>query len=98
MKQQPALMARIYLNSKEKLTPLIKLLQENHKISGFTIQRGIYGMGTTEIQSDLYAYLSLNLPITLEFFDTPDKVKAVINELAEDFSHITTWDVNVIKP
>ena len=28
----------------------------------------------------------------------PDKVKAVINVLAEDFSHITTWDVNVIKP
>ena len=31
-------------------------------------------------------------------FDTPDKVKAVIKELAKDFSHITTWDINVIKP
>ena len=87
-----------YLNSKQKLDPLIKLLQEDHKISGFTLQRGLYGMGTTGVESDLYADLSLNLPVTLEFFDTADKVNAVIKELSVNFNHITTWEIDIIMP
>ncbi len=99
MKTQPITMVRIYLTEGEhQLQPLIKLLHDEEKMWGVTAFRGIAGFGKTgKMHSSSLMDISLDLPLVLEFFDRPDKVERVLEDLniLVGPGHIVTWSANV---
>lgn len=51
---------------------------------GATIVRGVQGFSLDGIMHDASLLdLSLDLPLILEFFDTPERVEAILNRLEE---------------
>ncbi len=99
MNHKPVTMVRIYLTEGEaQLKTLMKRLHDWEKVSGVTVFRGISGFGESGIIHDSgLVDLSLNLPIVVEFFDAPDKTRAILEHLNEFIKpgHIVTWEAQV---
>lgn len=95
MATQTVTVARIYLREGEHLlAKLIKLLHDEEKVSGVTILRGIGGFGPDgQIHAASLIDLSLDLPLIVEFYDAPDRVDAILQDLERHLglSHIVTW-------
>jgi PII-like signaling protein len=92
------IMVRVYLTeSQHKARDLLKLLHDAG-LSGATLMRGVSGFGHTGHwhQAD-WSDLVGDLPLILEFVDTPQKIDAVLPKLLEqtDPSHVVTWPVQV---
>lgn len=94
-------MVRIYLTEGERqLNSLIKQLRDWEKIRGVTVFRGIAGYGDSGVIHGVGIMdLSLDLPIVVEFYDTPDKVEAIIEHLDNSIKpgHMVTWLANINK-
>ncbi len=92
-------MVRIYLSEEEaQLSTLMKRLHDWEKLRGVTVFRGISGFGESgNIQTASLVDLSLDLPIVVEFFDTPEKIEGVISHLGSLIKpgHMVWWQVNV---
>ncbi len=90
---------RIYLTEGEgQLKGLIKRLHDWEKLRGLTVFRGISGYGDSgEIHSSSLLDLSLNLPLVVEFFDTPEKIAETIEHLSGHIKrgHMVTWNAKV---
>lgn len=88
-------MVRVYLTEGEaQLKNLIKQLHDWDKIKGVTVFRGITGYGDSgEIHGSSLMDLSLNLPVVVEFFDSPEKVEKIIEHLNTFIKagHIVSW-------
>jgi len=93
------LMARVYLTeAKAHLESLIERLNDEHKVHGVTVFRGIAGFGKSgHIHSSSLLDMSLDLPVVVEFFDEPSKVQALVDELYQmvGSGHIVTWPANL---
>lgn len=93
------LMVRVYLTEAEThLESLLKRLNDEGKVRGVTVFRGIAGFGKSgEIHSSSLLDMSLNLPVVVEFFDEPDKAQAIIDELYKKVGpgHITSWSAQL---
>ena len=91
---------RIYLTEAEaKLKPIIKHLHDSEKVRGVTVFRGISGFGTSgKMHSSDLLDMSLDLPVIIEFFDEPDKVKLILGHLQNmvDPGHIVSWNANLM--
>lgn len=90
---------RIYLTEAEhKLKPLLNYLHDTAKVRGVTVFRGISGFGASgELHESALLDLSLDLPITIEFFDTPSRIQAMmktLNTLVEP-GHLISWPIEV---
>lgn len=100
MKNLEVTMVRVYLTEGEsKLNPLIKRLHDWEKVRGVTVFRGISGFGGSgQMHSSSLLDMSLDLPIVIEFFDTPDKVETILSHLATmvDPGHIVHWRANLL--
>ena len=74
---------RIYLTEGEGcMKGLLKRLHDEEKVRGVTVFRGISGFGKSgEMHSSSLLDLSLDLPVVIEFYDEPGKVKAIIDHL-----------------
>ena len=86
--------ARIYITENSNLlNPAIKYLQAE-KIHGFSVFRAISGHGESGTQTSSLVDLSLNLPLVIEFFDTPKKVDAALKHLNTIIkpAHIISWE------
>ncbi len=87
-------MVRIYLTEGEH--HLQRLMQElPHNVRGATVFRGVSGFGHSgKIHSEQWLDLSFDLPLVVEFFDTPEQVAQVLVELRKwlEYDHIVTWD------
>ena len=83
MATQNVTVARIYLREGEHLlAKLIKLLHDEEKVSGVTVLRGIEGFGPNgQIHVASLVDLSLDLPLIVEFYDTPDRVESILQDL-----------------
>ena len=83
MKQHAVSMVRIYLSAAEgRLHHILDYLHDEADVSGWTVYRGISGYGQSgKVRTSSLAYLSLDLPITVEFFERPDKASAIIEHL-----------------
>ena len=83
MKRSEVTMVRIYLTEGEgQLSSLLKRLKDWEKLRGVTVFRGISGYGDSGvIHGSKMVDLSLDLPIVVEFFDTPDKVEEILEHL-----------------
>ena len=99
MKHSDVTVVRIYLTEGEKLmkTLLVKLHDEE-KVRGVTVFRGISGFGRSGVvHSAALLDLSLDLPVVIEFFDAPDKVRRIQSHLKELLppGHVVSWSAQV---
>lgn len=86
---------RIYLHEGQKhLQGLLSYLHDDSKVRGVTVFRGISGFGRSgKYHSSTLIDMSLDLPVVIEFFDTPDRVENMLehlNTLVEP-GHIVYW-------
>jgi len=89
------IMVRVYLTETEKkLNSLLKYLHDEAHLRGVTVLRGISGFGKSgKIHTAHLIDLSLDLPVIIEFFDTPDKINPLLihlNNLIEP-DHLVHW-------
>ena len=99
MKEVQVTMVRIYLHeAKSHMKELLQYLHDEIKVRGVTVFRGITGFGNSgQYHSSTLMDVSLDLPIVIEFFDEPDKVSSIIEELNNRVKagHIAWWPATV---
>ena len=90
---------RIYLTEGEaQLNNLLKRLHDWEHLRGVTVFRGIAGFGEDgKLHTGKLMDLSLNLPLVVEFFDSPDKVAQTMERLAVEIKpgHMMSWNAQV---
>ena len=90
---------RVYLTEADKtLEPLVKRLHDQEKVRGVTIFRAVSGFGGSGIMHTASLVdLSLDLPVTVEFFDRPEKVAAILEHVSDlvDAGHIVRWQAEM---
>jgi hypothetical protein len=96
------IMVRIYLTEAEgKLGSLLKYLHDDGQVRGVTVMRGITGFGQSgRIHAANLVELSLDLPLVVEFFDTSEKVTAILPKLYSliEPNHIVYWAAQAAEP
>jgi hypothetical protein len=99
MKHSDVTVVRVYLTESEKqLKTLLAKLHDNEKVRGVTVFRGISGFGRSgAVHSSSLLDLSLDLPVVIEFFDAPDKVRRILNHLKDLLppGHVVSWSAHV---
>jgi uncharacterized protein len=90
---------RIYLTEGEKLLKtLLAKLHDEEKVRGVTVFRGISGFGRSGVvHSSTLLDLSLDLPVVIEFFDDPGKVRRILGHLKGllPAGHVLSWPAQV---
>ncbi|QXP84242.1 DUF190 domain-containing protein [Methylococcus sp. ANG] len=90
---------RIYLREGEHvMRELVKHLQVTHEIAGLTVFQGTAGIGSDgKLRTASLVDLSLDLPLVVEFFDTPERVEAALADVVEKYQlrHVVTWPAKV---
>jgi uncharacterized protein len=91
---------RIYLSEsdhgrrKTLMQEILNILHDQHKVRGVTVFRGIAGIGDTgEVHASDMLRILVDLPLVIEFFDTPEVVTAVLALLASltPAGHTISW-------
>ena len=92
--------ARIYIRDGDHadgldvMKQIFALLQDQHKIQGVTVFRGVAGFGVHgEIHAADLLRMTARLPLVIEFFDTPEAVAAALAALRGLVppEHIVKW-------
>ena len=90
---------RVYLTEgKHQLDTLMTALHDEHKVMGVTAFRGIAGFGQSgKMHSSSLLDMSLDLPVVLEFFDTPEKIRTIVSEIEKNLNpgHLITWSAQM---
>ena len=98
MKNKAVTMVRIYLTEGDgQLHELMTLLHDWEQLKGATVFRGISGFGDSgKILGAELMDLSLNMPVVVEFFDSPEKIEKIIDDLSRFLKpeHIVSWPAN----
>ncbi len=99
MKQTEVLVVRLYLNEgKAQLEKLLKTLHDQEKVKGVSVFRGIAGFGDSgEIHTSKFIDLGMELPLVVEFFDSPGKVTSIIEHIDKTIKpgHMLSWSAFV---
>lgn len=99
MKHSDVTVVRIYLTEGEGLAKtLLAKLHDEEKVRGVTVFRGVSGFGRSGVMhSSTLLDLSLDLPVVIEFFDTPDRVRHVLSNLKAQLpsGHVLSWPAQV---
>jgi PII-like signaling protein len=100
MKTIEVTMVRIYLSESEAhLDTLLQRLHDWEKVRGVTVFRGISGYGKSgKLHTASLIDITMDLPLVVEFFDTPDKVAAILEHLDSIFEpeHVVTWTASML--
>lgn len=100
-------LVRVYLSEGDHgrrrtlLDEIFSLLHDRHQVRGVTVFRGIAGFGSGgEVHSADLLRLTANLPLVIEFFDTPPVVEAAIQALngLVPNEHLVMWKANCWSP
>ena len=77
--------ARIYCTEAEhKVEKILKILHDEHRVAGVTAFRGIAGFGRSgHMHTASLIDVSLDLPVVIECFDTPERIDAVYRRLQD---------------
>ena len=93
--------ARIYISEVDKtdhhnlMNEIVKRLQNEHKVHGVTVFRGIAGFGAHgRVHSADLLRLHVDLPLVIEFFDRPETVEEALQWISTLVrpGHIIVWD------
>lgn len=87
-------MVRVFLSEKGgEPEKLIKRLHDEWKVHGVTVYRGVAGFGHSgRMHTTRILDVSHDLPITIEFYDAPEKVDEVLSQLDHiKPGHLVTW-------
>ena len=99
LKSTSVTMVRIYITESAKLlTTIMNYLHKEAKVRGVSVFRAISGFGDSGEHHAALMDLSLNLPLTVEFFDSPEKIKVALDHLGTLVrpEHIVFWDVQAL--
>ena len=95
MRHSDVTVVRIYLTEGEKrFRELLARLHDEEKVRGVTVFRGISGFGRSGVMhSSTLLDLSLDQPVVIEFFDSPDKVRRILSHLKDQLpaGHVLSW-------
>ena len=99
MKMQEMTVVRLYFNEEEhRLQKLVRYLHDEAQVRGVTVYRAIEGFDETgKIHGSGLIDLSLDLPLVVECFDTPEKMTEVmihLNEMIEP-GHMLSWSAQL---
>jgi PII-like signaling protein len=90
---------RIYLTEADgKLEALLRTLHDEAKVRGVTVFRAISGFGRNGVMhSSSLLDLTLDLPVTVEFFDRPERIAAILEKVDSRFApgHIVRWQAEM---
>lgn len=90
---------RIYLTEGEHLLKtLLKRLHDEEQVRGVTVFRGISGFGKSgKMHASTLLDLSLDLPLVIEFFDLPERVEHILDDLRDliEPGHAITWSARM---
>lgn len=93
---------RVYLSEHEgTVERALRCLHDECPVRGVTVFRGISGFGASgRIHEARWTDLAADLPVVLEFFDTPDTAAAARAVLAARIpgSHIVHWHADLDAP
>ena len=86
---------RIYVTEAEKhLKSVFRYLHDEAHVRGVTVFRGIEGFGKSgKVYSAGLVDLSTDLPLVVEFFDTPDRAAEIMEHLRTlvEADHMICW-------
>lgn len=95
MKFVNVMFVRVYLREADKTSKIVlNYLKNQAKVRGVSVFRAISGFSDTSEHTSFLVDLSLDLPITIEFFDTENIVNPALEYLATvvDPEHIVFWE------
>lgn len=95
MKTIDVLVARIYvMESSHLFHPILDYLKNEAGIQGVSVFRAICGSGKSGTHQASLLNLSLDLPLTIEFFDDKQKMEIALEHLngMVEPQHILIWD------
>ncbi len=96
MRNTQVTMVRIYLTEGERrLKSLLAYLHDESKVHGVTVFRGISGFGKSgKMHSSTLMDMAFDLPLVIEFFDRPERIKTVLSHLDTllEPGHIVSWN------
>jgi PII-like signaling protein len=99
MKFETVTFVRIYLTEADKaLQDLLRCLHDQAKVRGVTVFRAITGFGRSGVvHSSSLLDLSFNLPVAVEFFDSPERVDDILKHLEDRLEpgHVVVWEARV---
>jgi hypothetical protein len=94
MKTIDVLFVKIYITeSSHTLNTIVNYLKTEAKIRGISVFRAISGFGETGTHTASLIDLSLDLPLTIEFFDSKNKIEPALEHLSSiiKHEHIVFW-------
>jgi len=94
MKTIDVIFVRIYITeSSHILKTIVNYLKNEAKIRGISVFRAISGFGDTGNHTASLIDLSLELPLSIEFFDSKDKIEPALEHLSGiiKHEHIVFW-------
>ena len=76
------------------LNTIVNYLKNEAKIRGISVFRAISGFGETGNHTASLLDLSLDLPLSIEFFDSKEKVEPALEHLSSiiKHEHIVFWE------
>lgn len=99
MSWETVTVVRIYLTEADKmLEPLLQCLHDEEKVRGVSVFRAISGFGRSgAVHSSSLLDLSLNLPVVVEFFDSPEKIDAILEHMSAkvEAGHMVRWQAEM---
>ncbi len=99
MKFETVTFVRIYLTEADKkLEDLLRCLHDEAKVRGVTVFRAVSGFGRSGVMhSSSLLDLSLDLPVTVEFFDRPERVEAIMAQVVArvEPGHVVRWQAEM---
>ncbi len=88
-------MVRIYLSEgRDKYERIVNWLYADKHVKGVSVFRAIEGFGEDrKMKTSSLLDLSLELPVVIEFFDTPEVISGVLEQVKTmvKVDHIVTW-------
>jgi len=99
MKTSEIIVVRVYINEGSgKMKSLMKYLHDESKVHGVTVFRGITGFGKSgRYHSSTLLDMSLDLPVVIEFFESPERAESIIEHLNSQLEpgHIVFWNARM---
>ncbi|MCG7873315.1 MAG: DUF190 domain-containing protein [Candidatus Thiodiazotropha lotti] len=99
MKQAEVTMVRVYITEGDhQLRKLLDFLHNEEQVRGVTAFRGIAGFGRSGRAHEASLLdISMDLPLVIEFFDSPDRVEKVLQDLNQwvEPGYVVSWPAQV---